>query len=882
MTSSLIDHPKQNRILAALPSEEYARLLDNLEMVHLELGKVLYAPGDSLRHVYFPTTGLVSLVFTTESGASAELAIAGNDGLVGAPLILGGDATNHRAVVQSAGKAYRVSADVMRWELQQGGLLQQLALRYTQALMTLMAQSIVCNRHHTVDQQLCRWLLLSLDRLPGNQLTMTQELIANMLGVRREAVTEAAGKLQAAGLIRYRRGHITAMDRPGLEARVCECYKVVKLELDRLFLTPPSPPLPVTQHSRPSPATLRQRAEARLQQTEAAPLSAPSRNAEQLLHELQVHQIELEMHNEELRLAYDAADALRSRYADIYDFAPVGYVTIDPAGTILDLNLAGAILLGIKRSQKTRERFAASVKTEDLPRFKLFVETALSARNKEICEITLRPTGQRPETMVRIEAVHDEAEQECRMVVIDISAEKLAEKAQQDRAQYQRALLDNFPFVVWLKDKESAFLAVNTPFARNYGWSSADELVGKTDFDITTPERALSRQKEDRSIRLGGEATSIRKVVEMAGVARCFEIYNSPIVIEGQPPGSMGFARDITEHHVMEEALKESERRYRSFIENLPLGIAIAQNGILQYLNPKGFELMGYTPEECIGRDFLPLIFEDDRPIATDAHRKRMAGEVAPQEYDLRIVNRQGRIIDCRLHVSMVEWQGQMAAMGIFENLTQSQAEEAELRRLATTDSLTELANRRHFTNRMAEALSRLHRDSNQKAGVLAIDVDHFKQINDSVGHAAGDTALRLLAGLMRDQLRREDIAGRIGGDEFAILLPGSDLATAAIFAERLRKKISATKFSLGGQPTALSVSIGVSALEASDTLPEQALARADEALYRAKAAGRNRIALAEDQSESNDAKHPKARTHRAKKTPSTNRPSASGHGQRN
>lgn len=877
MTLSLIDHPKQNRILAALPTEEYARLIDDLEMVQLELGKVLYAPGDSLRHVYFPTTALVSLVFTTESGASAELAIAGNDGLVGAPLILGGETTNHRAVVQSAGQAYRISADVMRWELHQGGLLQQLALRYTQALMTLMAQSIVCNRHHTVDQQLCRWLLLSLDRLPGNQLTMTQELIANMLGVRREAVTEAAGKLQAAGLIQYRRGHITVIDRPGLEARVCECYKVVKQELDRLFLSAPPPPVAVPQHPRPGPGTLRQRAEARLQQTDAALLPDPSRNAEQLLHELLVHQVELEMHNEELRLAYDEADALRTRYADIYDFAPVGYVTIDPAGTILDLNLAGAILLGIRRSQKNRERFAAAVQPVDLPRFNRFVETALSARNKVVCEITLRPTGQRPETIVRIEAVHDEAEQECRMVVIDISAEKLAAKAEQDRAQYQRALLDNFPFVVWLKDKESAFLAVNTPFAKNYGWPSADELVGKTDFDITTPERALSRQKEDRSIRLGGEATSTRKVVEMDGVERCYEIYSSPIFIKGQPPGSMGFARDITEHHVMEEALKESERRYRSFIEKLPLGIAIAQNGILQYLNPKGFELMGYTPEECIGRDFLPLIFEGDRPIATDAHRKRMAGEVAPQEYDLRIVNKQERIIDCHLHVSMVEWQGQMAAMGIFEDLTQSQAEEAELRRLATTDSLTELANRRHLTDRMAEALSRLHRDSSQKAGLLAIDVDHFKQINDSFGLAAGDDALRFLAVLMRDKLRREDIAGRLDGDEFAILLPGSDLSTAASFAERLRKTICETKFSIAGQPITLTVSIGVTALEAGDLTQEQVLTRADQALIRAKAAGRNRIELAEAQAGSADSKHPSAWVHRPKKALPKNRPSPSG-----
>ena len=334
MQSSLIDHPKQNRILASLPTEEYATLVDDLEMVTLELGQVLYEPGDCLRYVHFLTTSIVSLVFTTESGASAELAIAGNDGLVGTPLILGGDNTNHRAVVQSAGKAYRLKADIIRWELHQNGVLQQLALRYTQALMTQMAQSIVSNRHHTVDQQLCRWLLLSLDSLPGNQLDMTQELIANMLGVRREAVTEAAGKRQAAGMIQYRCGHITVIDRPCLEARVCECYKVVKRELDRLFVALPAA-VPITPRSRPSPATLRQRAEARLQQTEEASLPAIPKNAEHLAHELQVHQIELERHNEELRQAYEEAAAFRTRYVDIYDFAPIGYVTIDTLGASL-------------------------------------------------------------------------------------------------------------------------------------------------------------------------------------------------------------------------------------------------------------------------------------------------------------------------------------------------------------------------------------------------------------------------------------------------------------------------------------------------------------------------------------------------------------------
>jgi diguanylate cyclase (GGDEF)-like protein/PAS domain S-box-containing protein len=764
MSPTEIDNPRQNRILAALPTHEFARLLDDLEMVTLALDQVLYEPGDYLRHVHFPTTSIVSLVSTTESGASAELAIAGNDGLVGTPLILGGDNTNHRAVVQSAGKAYRLKAEIIRWELQQGGRLQQLALRYTQALMTQMAQSIVCNRHHTVDQQLCRWLLLSLDRLSGNQLDMTQELIANMLGVRREAVTEAAGKLQAADLIQYRRGHITVIDRPGLEARACECYKVVKRELDRLILVPPAPATAVPR-TRPSPATLRQRAEARLQQTAVALLPAPPENAERLVHELQVHQVELEMHNEELRHAYEEADAFRTRYADIYDFAPIGYVTIDARGTILDLNLAGAILLGIKRSQKGRERFAASVKPDYLPLFNRFVETALTAKNKAVCEIALLPTGQRPETLVRIEAVHDEAGQECRMVLIDISSEKQAEKAILERALYQRALLDNFPFVVWLKDKESGFLAVNTPFAPN-----SEELSAA--------------------------------------------------------------------------ALEENERRYRSFIGNIPLGIAIAQDGVLKYINPKAAELMDDTPEECVGEAFLSLFFEADRPIATEALRARLAGETLPPECDVRVISKQGRLIDCRMHLSIVAWEGRIAAMAIFENLTERQMAEADLRRLAATDPLTELDNRRHFMDHMARALARMRRDVGQLTAVLLLDVDHFKAINDSLGHAAGDATLRFLAGLLRDELRREDTAGRIGGDEFAILLPGSDLASAAIFAERLRKLIAETRVNFGSQQVAITVSIGVSILEATDSTNEQALARADEALYRAKAAGRNRIEL--------------------------------------
>jgi len=234
-TPSAAHGPQANRLLAALPDASLQALLPSLESVQLPLGMVVYESGGTQAHVYFPTSSIVSLLYVLADGASAEIAVTGNEGLVGISLFMGGETTPSRAVVQSAGHGYRLKGHVLRKEFESGGALQHLLLRFTQALITQMTQTAVCNRHHTVDQQLCRWLLLSLDRLPGNELVMTQELIANMLGVRREGVTEAAGKLQAEGLIRYSRGHITVLDRPQLEARVCECYAVVKKEYDRLL-----------------------------------------------------------------------------------------------------------------------------------------------------------------------------------------------------------------------------------------------------------------------------------------------------------------------------------------------------------------------------------------------------------------------------------------------------------------------------------------------------------------------------------------------------------------------------------------------------------------------------------------------------------------------
>jgi CRP-like cAMP-binding protein len=237
MVPAMIDQatPRQNHLLAALPADVMDRLSPHLEPVELPLGEVLYEFGDTLRHAYFPTDSIVSLLYVMNDGASAEISVIGNEGLVGVSLIMGGDSTTGRAVVQSAGHAFRLPTPRLKLEFGRYTDLMPLILRFTQSLMTQMSQTVVCNRHHTIDQQLCRWLLLSLDRLPGSRLAMTQELIANMLGVRREGVTAAARKLQALGVIEYHRGHITVLNRARLEALCCECYAIVRKETERLL-----------------------------------------------------------------------------------------------------------------------------------------------------------------------------------------------------------------------------------------------------------------------------------------------------------------------------------------------------------------------------------------------------------------------------------------------------------------------------------------------------------------------------------------------------------------------------------------------------------------------------------------------------------------------
>jgi CRP-like cAMP-binding protein len=404
--------PKHNRILSALSASDFARIESNLEWVDLPIGHILYKPLDSLDYIYFPTAGIISKVFNAKDGSSTELGMTGKDGFVGVPLVLGGEQSIYKAVVQSKGEGYRLRADVFSWELLQAEGLLQPCLIYIQALMTQIAQNVVCNRHHKADQQLCRWLLQCLDLLDSDIIDMTHEQIANMLGVRRECVTGAAVKLQAAGLISYSRGHIVIIDKAGIQKRSCECYQLVKSENDRLFSLKPPPRQ--KQRELTTPATLRQRAETRLQE-QPRPAIIPEWDSSRIIHELQVHQIELEMNNEELRRAYDETDALRAHYLDIYDFAPVPYLTVNSIGSILDMNLAAAILTRIKRSQKSHHRFHSLLTELSLPIFQNFLDEILQGKLVNSCEVSLKPNAQAPETLIKIEGVSDESGEECRI-----------------------------------------------------------------------------------------------------------------------------------------------------------------------------------------------------------------------------------------------------------------------------------------------------------------------------------------------------------------------------------------------------------------------------------------------------------------------------------
>ena len=430
-----------NFILAGLSVAERSRLQDDLEPVPLQAGEVLQNAGEALAKVYFPTSGIISLLAVSRDGQSTELAMVGNEGLAGVCLALGDTVTSHKLVVQSAGHAYRLAAGIMQWELAQAGRLQRLALRYGQALLGQIGQNFVCANHHTIEQRLCRWLLLCLDRQADAVIAMTQDRLAGLLGVRREMVTIGAGRLQAAGLIVCQRGKINIVDRAGLAAAACACHAVIQADYARYAraMTESHPPSRFRSH----PASLRQSALARWRALPAA-TPDPAESAE-LHHEVEIRKIELEISNEALHEAIGAAEALSERYADIYDFAPIGYFTLDAACNILDLNLAGAILLGLKRSQKSRQGFASYLAAENQEDFRKFVAQVLHEKQRSWCEILLAATPLRPAATVRIEAVPDEDGTECRMVLLDITEQRDALQALEHSAMRFRRFIESLP-----------------------------------------------------------------------------------------------------------------------------------------------------------------------------------------------------------------------------------------------------------------------------------------------------------------------------------------------------------------------------------------------------------------------------------------------------
>lgn len=435
MSYPMTDSARHNRILAGISLVHYARLSEHLKPVHLEAGQVICEAGESLDFVYFPTTCTASLVSHTADGDSSELAMTGRDGMVGVSLVLGNGAMNHRAVVQCAGQAYRMPADVFQLELNRCKPLQQLALSYVQGLITQMAQSIVCIAHHSVIERLCYWLLFNQDAVCSEQLKVTHETIANMLGVRRESVTQALGKLQSAGWVSSGRGKIQILDRQGLNDSVCECFALVTAESQRLY-----------------------EAAARSTQDDREPMLQASESA-------------------------GPDHALLHKYQDAYDFAPVGFVSLDPQGRVLQTNLAGAIMLDIQRSQRALSPLLDFIEPADQALFLDFHQEVLSGKCRRHCEVTLRATAHRAAMVVRVDATLDDLGDECRLVMIDVTEERKTAAQALAMERQQQELLAKQPFMLWFKDPQGRLVSANASLVQDWQHVAQDAALEKVDWE---------------------------------------------------------------------------------------------------------------------------------------------------------------------------------------------------------------------------------------------------------------------------------------------------------------------------------------------------------------------------------------------------------------
>lgn len=438
MSYPMVESPRQNRILAAIPLSHYARLSESLKLVEVATGQVISEAGESLEFVYFPTTCTTSLVSHTANGDSSELAMTGRDGMVGVSLVLGSGSMNHRAVIQCAGQAFRMPSAVFLSELSRCSELQQLALAYVQSLITQMAQSIVCIGHHSVSERLCYWLLFNQDAVCSDQLKVTHETIANMLGVRRESITQALGKLQSAGLVSSGRGNIHILDRHGLRESVCECFSLVTAENRRL--------------------------QQRLVRAPRVVYDGVSQALD--AQALVVHD-----------------EALLHKYQDAYDFAPVGFVSLDSYGGVLQTNLAGAIMLDIHRSQHMLSPFLDFIEPSDQPLFLDFHREVLSGKCRRYCEVTFRSTAHRSQMTVRVDATLDDMGDECRLVMIDVSAEKKIAAHALAVEREQQEFLARQPFMLWFKDPQGRLISANATLMENWAQFAQDASLGKIDFE---------------------------------------------------------------------------------------------------------------------------------------------------------------------------------------------------------------------------------------------------------------------------------------------------------------------------------------------------------------------------------------------------------------
>lgn len=434
MSYPMTGSARQNRILAGIPLDHYARISEHLKPVTLTAGQVICEAGESLEFVYFPTTCTTSLVSHTTNGDSSELALTGRDGMVGFSLVLGSGPMNHRAVVQCAGQAFRMPVVVFVSELARCRELQQLALSYVQSLFTQMSQSIVCIGHHSVSERLCYWLLFNQEAVCSDQLKVTHETIANMLGVRRASITQALGKLQTAGMVSSGRGQIHVLDREGLRNSVCECFSLVSAENRRL-------------HERLACAT--------------AYVQEPPWEHD---------------------LAMGSDHALLQKYQDAYDFAPVGFISLDPQGRLLQTKLTGAILLDIQRSQRTLSPLVEFMEPTDQPLFLDFLQEVLSGKCRRYCEVTLHATAHRAQMTVRVDATLDDMGEECRLVVIDVTQEKKMAAQALAMEREQQELLAKQPFMLWFKDPQGRLISANSTLIENWEHFAQDASLEKIDF----------------------------------------------------------------------------------------------------------------------------------------------------------------------------------------------------------------------------------------------------------------------------------------------------------------------------------------------------------------------------------------------------------------